>query len=207
MKRFLLFFAWAALLSAGSVTHLIHNGTINPAVEPVLEQLPDQFGALQRGTRYEVDPLALGSLPPDLFLFEQLIAPSGAAGNFYLAYFKRGKRWSGYPHHVDVCFRAIGWEDLQARRLQTASGGWIRIHEFERQGEQVKVAHWQQRPSLTPGEEGPSALVGRLGGPDGLRQDVASIYFEFPLGNAPSDADLVLAAEALMSSLEEAWAR
>ena len=124
----------------------------------------------------------------------------------YLAYFERGLRWSGYPHPVDICYRSLGFEDLDARVLWTQAGARLSVHDFDREGEQVRVLHWQQRPSLVPGTEDAGALLGRLRTVDGLRQDVASIYFEFPLAGAPSDAELASAAADLIPALESLWA-
>ena len=206
MKRWLHVFAWALLLSAGALAHLVSLGTVNPSVEPDLGQVQEAIGPIQLGEIYEVDPLDLGALPPTTLLFQQLRTSTGGEGRMYIAYFERGLRWSGYPHAVDVCFRSLGWEDLAARTLQTSSGARLSLHDFDREGEQVRVLHWQQRPSLVPGSENASALLGRLRTVDGLRQDVASIYFEFPLADAPSDAELIEAAESLIQTLDTLWA-
>lgn len=206
MKRILLVFAWLTLLAAAALAHLVSQGTLNPAVTPDLDQLPAQLGSIEMAEIYDIDPVSLGDLPPTEFRFQQIFTESGVEGRMYLAYFERGKRWSGFPHPVDICYRALGWDDLSFRRLQTSSGARLSLHDFDREGEQIRVLHWQQRPSLVPGTESAGALLGRVRTPDRLRQDVASVYFEFPLEGAPSDEQFVEAAEVLIAALEILWA-
>lgn len=206
MKRWLHVVAWVLLLSAGALAHLVSLGTVNPSVEPDLTKVQGSLGPIELGEVYQVDPLDLGALPPTTLLFQQLKTAQGSEGRMYVAYFERGLRWSGYPHAVDVCFRSLGWEDLASRKLETSSGARLSLHDFDREGEQVRLLHWQQRPSLVPGTEDAAALLGRLRTVDGLRQDVASIYFEFPLAEAPSDEELIEAAENLIQHLDALWA-
>ena len=200
-------FSWLLLFCAGTLSHLSSRGVLNPTVMPNLEGLPYQFGSLTRGDLYEVDPLAMGSLPPDRFLYQEVLTPAGASGLCYLAYFERGKRWSGYPHNVDVCFRSLGWNELDSRAIETPGGAKLQLTDFQREEEQIRVVYWQQRPSLLPGSQSASQHLARLGSVDVLRQDIASVYFEFPVTSAPTDEEFGLAADALILSLESLWSR
>jgi hypothetical protein len=199
--------AWLLLFCAGSLAHLSSRGILNPTVKPSLESLPVELGPLSRGEIYEVDPLALGSMPPDDWLYQELLSPAGDLGLVYLAYFKRGKRWSGYPHSVDVCFRSLGWKECDSRMIQTPSGAKLQLSDFQREEERIRVVYWQQRPSLIPGSQTASHHLARLGTVDALRQDIASVYFEFPVTSAPTDEEFGLAADALILSLESLWSR
>jgi hypothetical protein len=108
---------------------------------------------------------------------------------------------------VDVCFRALGWNELDSRPIETPSGAKLQLTDFQREEEQIRVVYWQQRPSLQPGSQSASQHLARLGTVDALRQDIASVYFEFPVTSAPTDHEFSLAADALILSLESLWSR
>jgi uncharacterized protein DUF3485 len=199
--------AWLLLFCAGTLSHLSSRGILNPTVMPKLESLPSHFGPLSRAESYELDPLSLGSIAPDRFLYQEVLTPAGDSGLCYLAYFERGKRWSGYPHNVDVCYRSLGWSELDSRIIETPGGARLQLTDFQREDKQIRVVYWQQRPSLLPGFQTAAQHLARLGSLDALRQDIASVYFEFPVSSAPTDEEFGLAAHALILSLESLWSR
>lgn len=197
--------AWLSLLVGGLLSLITGTGWLNPAVTPDLQQLPKQFGPFAHEYEIEVDPIVLGDLPPEQFTFQSVVGPNGQTGNLYLAYYTRGRRWSGRPHDVNVCFRSLGFTELSVETLQTAKGAvlWSRV--FANEERTVRVVHWQQKPGTAPGPQGPLHMLSRLFTPYGLRQDIASVYMEFDLESAPSGEELAAAAQELIDQLEKLW--
>ena len=106
---------------------------------------------------------------------------------------------------MDVCYRASGWEAEEASTLQTSAGARLLAQNFRKEDAAIRVFYWIQQPGFLPGEAGITAHLRRMLGPAILRQDVASVYFQFPLDGAPSDAEAVAAAAALMDGLDALW--
>ncbi|MFK5956133.1 MAG: exosortase-associated EpsI family protein [Planctomycetota bacterium] len=207
MKGFALFpaLAWFLILFGGGISLLCNSGWINPSITPDLALLETQIGPFARDFEIEVDPELLGDLPPERFTFQNIIGPNGQYGRLYIAYYSRGRRWSGRPHDLQVCYRAMGYTELEVDSLKTESGAvlWSRI--FQRGNQTVKVIHWLQKPGRLPKEEGVSDHLQRILTKNGLRQDVASIYFEFDLADAPSDEAFIAASDDLISQVEALW--
>ena len=197
--------AWGILLLGGGISLFCNSGLLNPSVTPNLAQLQEQIGPFARDFEIEVDPELLGDLPPETFTFQNILGPDGQYGRMYIAYYSRGRRWSGRPHALEVCYRAMGYTELDVQTLSTPSGArlWSRI--FERESQTVKVIHWLQKPGRLPKEESFSHHLGRIFTKNGLRQDVASIYFEFDLADAPSDEAFLAASEELIAQVEGLW--
>ena len=205
MTRWLQRFAWAMLALGGAATWGVAIGWLNPVHPPDLDALPEQLGTLRTLETYAVDSGLLGDLPPDRFTFRRIGDGEGREGELYLAYFERGRRWSGRPHDVDVCYQAGGWEAEPRRALRTPSGAVLHAQDFRKEDAAIRVFYWIQQPGFRPGEAGMTAHLRRMLGPAILRQDMASIYLQFPGAQAPSDAEAVAAADALMTSLDALW--
>lgn len=207
MKGFTLLpvLAWGLLLFGGGVSLFCNSGLLNPSILPDLALLDQELGPFTRDFEIEVDPELLGDLPPETFTFQNIVGPDGQFGRMYIAYYSRGRRWSGRPHDLQVCYRAMGYAELEVESLPTDSGAelWSRV--FQREGQTVKVIHWLQKPGRAPKEESFSDHLGRLFTKNGLRQDVASIYFEFDLADAPSDAAYLDASVELIAQVEKLW--
>jgi hypothetical protein len=197
--------AWLSLIVGGLFSLLTDTGWLNPAVAPDLQLLPKQFGSFAHNYEIEVDPIVLGDLPPERFTFQSIAGPEGQLGSLYVAYYTRGRRWSGRPHDVNVCFRSLGYTELSAELLHTAKGAilWSRV--FTNEERTVRVVHWQQKPGTLPGPQGPFFMLSRLFSPYGLRQDIASAYMEFDLESAPAPEELAAAAQVLIDQLEKLW--
>jgi len=200
--------AWIALALAGVLSWAVGDGRVAASRAPELATLPDELGRLTLGADVSFDAELLGESPPDRWTFREVAAPGADApleGVLYVAYFLRGKRWSGRPHPVEVCYDALGWEELEARSVEGPAGSLFWSRRFEREGRRIRVFHWLQRPGQRPRSGFWSELAGRFRGVAGLRQDVASIYWEFPDEGAPEEALLAEASEALTAALERAW--
>lgn len=199
--------AWMLLLLGGAVTWGVTTGALNPRITPDLDALPASLGDFRTLEVFSVDSGLLGDLPPDRFTFRRIGDDAGRAGLLYLAYFERGRRWSGRPHDVPVCYRAEGWEPLGERQLETPSGAHFGIQDFSRGEEQIRVCYWIQQPGLLPGHETPRAYLGRMFGKARLRQDMASVYFEFPMAANLSDPEAIRTAQDLMTAMDGLWIR
>lgn len=205
MTRWLLRVAWLLLALGGVMSWGLAMGWLNPIHPPDLEALPLEFGGLRTLEIYPVDSSLLGDLPPDRYTFRRIGVEEEDQGELYVAYFERGRRWSGRPHDLEVCYRAAGWELLQSRVLWTSSGAMIQAQDFRKETATIRVFHWIQQPGLMPGKMGMGAQLQRMRGPAILRQDVASNYLQFPIEDAPPDERAVVAAEALIQGLEALW--
>ncbi len=199
------FLAWLSILSGGALSVFCNTGWLNPSHIPALSQLQPQMGTIVRDHEIPVNPEVLGDLPPETFTFQSVIGPEAQEGRLYVAYYQRARRWTGRPHDLDVCYRAMGFEELQVETWHTPSGAavWSRI--FQRDDEVVRVVHWLQKPGLLPGPEKALQRLSRLFSAGGLRQDIASVYFEFPLNSSPSKPELLSAADTLIRNLESLW--
>lgn len=205
MKRWLPGIAWFLLALGGATSWGIAIGWLNPVHPPDLMALPEEIGPLRTLRIYEVDSGLLGDLPPDRFTFRQVGDGAGHEGEMYLAYFERGRRWSGRPHDLETCYRSGGWQAEAPRTLQTPSGARLSAQDFTKDGERIRVFHWIQQPGLLPGSEGMAAQLRRMFGPAILRQDMASIYLQFPAAQAPADESAIQTTEALIRALEALW--
>jgi hypothetical protein len=197
--------AWGLLLIGGCFSAFCNTGILNPSILPDLALLDQELGPFTRDSEIEVDPELLGDLPPESFTFQSILGPDGQFGHMYIAYYSRGRRWSGRPHDLQVCYRAMGYTELEVNTLPTSSGAklWSRV--FQRGSQTVKVIHWLQKPGRLPKEEDIADHIKLLFSKNGMRQDVASIYFEFDLVDAPSDADFLAASEKLIAQVETLW--
>jgi len=112
----------------------------------------------------------------------------------YFTWYQRGRRWSGRPHDVEICYRALGWED-RAPPIDLKSPGKVQaqVWEFEREGEHLTVTAWQQRPGSS---------LGSVPFQQTFRQDIFAGYFEFPREGAPSRSELETAAQAAVKEVE-----
>ena len=124
-----------------------------------------------------------------------------ARGKLWIAYYARGRRWSGRPHDLPGCYRADGWEETAARRIATPGGAALWSRDFAREDASIRVVHWVQHPGVLPG----ATLLDRLRSGSGTRRDVASVYWEFPAAAAPPDASFASASQALIDELERLW--
>ena len=200
------FLAWSALLLAGVLSLGMSRGWFGRPHAPDLDRLPVELGPLRQVQVIPVAPASLGEFPPERFHYAVVGDAAGREGNLYVAWFARGRRWSGRPHSTDVCFEAGGWVEEEAHRVFRSDGHGQWSRQFRRGDRTIRVVHWIERPSRTGSEHWfPRALrfLGRREG--GLRQDVASIYFEFPAEASPSDAELLAASEALVAALDALW--
>ena len=154
--------AWLALTLAGTLTWLVGNGEVAASRAPDLAGLPTELGALALGEDVAFDASLLGEAPPDRWTYRRVDGGTTAEpGRLYLAYFLRGKRWSGRPHPVEVCYDALGWEELEAHLVETDRGSVFWSRRFQREGREVRVFHWLQRPGRRPRRDERSAAVCR----------------------------------------------
>jgi len=161
--------------------------------------------AMNREHEIPVQPEVLGDLPPESFTFQSVRGPHGQEGRLYVAYYQRARRWTGRPHDLDVCYRAMGFQQLQVEVWHTPAGASVWARTFQRGEERVKVVHWLQKPGQLPGPEKALQRLLRLFSKDGLRQDIASVYFEFPQASAPTKKEFLSAADSLIQNLENLW--
>jgi len=196
--------AWAALLLGGGLSYLCNTGLV-PSVAPDLGALSPSMASIQRNFEIEFPIEALGDLPPERFTFQSIAGPDGQEGRLFVSYYKRSRRWSGRPHDLDVCYRSMGYAQLGTEIWETPKGATLWARVFEKQGRQVRVVHWLQTPGTQPGPVSLLDKIGRIGDPDGLRQDIASIYLEFELESAPSKEALISAAQAVIDDLDGLW--
>lgn len=205
MSRWLLRLAWLLLALGGGATWGVAFGWLNPVHAPDLASLPDDFGSLRTLQIYSVDSDLLGEQPPDRFIYRLLGDEDGHTAELYVAWFERGRRWSGRPHNLETCYRADGWEAGPSRRLTAPDGAVWTAQEFSKPERSILVHHWIQQPGLPAGVSSPVAMLRRLLTPFRLRQDVASVYLQFPIDASLSDAEAARAAQALMTSIEDLW--
>jgi len=205
MNRLLRPLAIASLVLGGTITWGSATGWLNPGQNLPLSALGQQFGPLHSVLIHDVDSGLLGDLPPDSFTFQTVQDDADREGLLYIAYYRRSRRWSGRPHELTICYRAIGYDLLDGRQLQTAAGSRYWLHHFSREGKEVQVLHWLQRPGMLPGEEGVLDHLKRIFSPQGLRQDVVSAYLEFPVEAGLGEDTLLLAATAISEDLAEIW--
>ncbi len=205
MTRIYRLMALIALSLGGAISWGSSTGLLNPGAEPQLDQLPKQFGPLQHVTTFDVDSGLLGDLPPDGFTFQDLADADGNIGKLYIAYYKRGRRWSGRPHELTICYRAIGYDQLGGTERTLADGSRVRWTNFTKDGQEIQVVHWLQRPGLQPGHDSAGDYLRRMTSLDGLRQDVASVYLEYPVDASPSQETLLEAAQAVSEALADIW--
>lgn len=197
--------AWTSLILGGLTSILTDTGWLNTPISPDFSQLQEQLGPLNRKFEIEVDPAVLGDCPPERFSFQSVIGPDSQDGVLYIAYYQRGRRWSGRPHDVNVCYRSMGYKETDARLIQTVEGAQLWSRVFENDSRKVRVVHWLQRPGVVPGDESALTSLKMLFSPQGVRQDIASAYFEFDLDGAPTEAQLAAGAQALIEQLEILW--
>ncbi|MEW6071623.1 MAG: exosortase-associated EpsI family protein [Planctomycetota bacterium] len=199
--------AWLALLLAGALSFAVDRGLLGRAVPPDLERLPVELGPLRRTAVIPVEAAVLGDLPPERFLFTTVRDEGNREGRLYVAWFARGRRWSGRPHSAEFCFAAEGWREVEAHRLLGADGRGRWSRRFERDGSAIRIVHWFETPGRAVAGGWFARLRHRLtgGGGAGLRQDEASIYWEFPAEAAPRESDLLAASEALAAALHRLW--
>lgn len=205
MRRGLSHLAWLLLLLGGGLTWSVSTGLLNPVHPPDLTILPAELGAFRTLEVYDVDASLLGDLPPDRYTFRRVADGAGHEANLYLAYYNRGRRWSGRPHDLPLCYRAAGWTPAGSEVLHTPSGARCEAQNFRLGERQIRVFYWVQQPGLQPGDESAQGYLRRMFKSDRLRQDMASAYLEFPAAAAPADADALLAVQALMSALDGLW--
>jgi hypothetical protein len=198
--------AWIALALAGLLANGVALGWFARPVPPDLERLAGRsFGELTALEPIPLAPEGLGEVPPERSLFHAYRGPGGAEGVMFAAYYLEDRRWSGRPHPVEVCFAADGWTPGARRVLRAPSGARYHSSELERSGRRIRLVHWIQRPGALPGEGFWEGVRGRLRGAGSLRRDVLSVYWEFELAEAPADAVLVGACEALREAVEALW--
>ncbi|MSR61558.1 MAG: exosortase-associated EpsI family protein [Planctomycetes bacterium] len=195
--------AWLALFAGAGFTFLVERGYLGAAVAPDLALLPAHIGTLEVLEEIPLEPGSLGTQPPERYAFRRVLDARGAEGRLFVAYYARAQRWSGRPHDVEKCYAALGWQELEARRLVEAHRPWSRL--FEREGETIRVVHWLERPGPDEDQLEWRQLGSRLSSLRGFRPDVASVYLEFPAAAAPSDAEAEQAADELSRALEQLW--
>jgi hypothetical protein len=197
--------SWTLLVLAGTLSLGVDQGWLGRAVVPDLALVPTRLGELGLTQDLPVAAESLGELPPEAWLFRGVRTSAGGAGRLFATYFERGRRWSGRPHDVDTCYRATGWEELAASEIATSAGAILQRRLYARDGERIVVVHWLARPGERPGSTLLESLQSRVALLHGLRQDVASVYWEFPEASAPADAELARASDDLFDALERLW--
>ena len=195
--------AWLALYLCAGLSFLIERGLFGAAHAPDLARLPARLGPFELGDELAIEPGALGSQPPERYLYREVHDAEGHAGRLFVSYYARAQRWSGRPHDVDKCYAALGWQEREARHLDEAHRPWTRL--FERDGRRLRVVHWLERPGPDDDRLDARELGARLASGRGFRPDVASIYFEFEADAAPCDEESAAAVAALSRALEELW--
>jgi len=195
--------AWLSLYLAAAFSFLIEGGWLVHSQAPELERLPTRLGALETVATLPVEPAVLGDQPPERHSYQVVRDPAGREGQLFIAYYRRAQRWSGRPHDVEKCYAAAGWQELEAHRLGGPNRPWSRL--FERGDERLRVIHWLERPGCDSEVIDWSTLCSRFADGRGFRQDVASLYLEFPAEAVPEESLLEAAVEALSSALESLW--
>jgi len=199
--------AWTALLLAGLLSFLVGHGLVAEVHAPELSRLPRELGFLHLVEDIDVAAAVLGDLPPERFLFARVADDAGNEGLLFVAWFERGRRWTGRPHSPEICFAFEGWKESEAHLLRQSDARRIWSRHFVRDEEHIRVVHWLEKPGAT---REPGALVKILRKITGrrevaLRQDIASIYWQFPLDACPPEADLLAASETLNAALDGLW--
>ncbi len=195
--------AWIALYLGAAFSFAVERGLFGAPVTPDLALLPAQFGPLERLEALPVEPEAMGDDPPERYAFHRVRDARGNEGRLFIAYYERAQRWSGRPHDVELCYASLGWKEREARRLDESHRPWSR--RFEREGNEIRVVHWIERPGPDHDRLALGELAERLVSGRGFRPDVASIYLEFEAGFEPSDADCAAAVTELSRALEALW--
>jgi hypothetical protein len=197
--------AWALLLLAGAVAHAVERGALVEPRVPELARMPGTLGPLETVGEIPFDERTLGELPPERWTYRAVRGAHGE-GAIWVAYYLRSRRWSGRPHDVAACYRTLGWDERDAARTETPEGRPVHVRRFARDGEEVVVVHWLERPraEAASSETAAAGVLGRLFELDGLRQDVVSVYLEFPL-DAAHPEELLGAADAASTALHALW--
>ena len=196
--------AWSSLALGAVLSYLCNTGMV-PSVAPDLDAMAPTMGPIERNYEIEFPIAALGDLPPERFTFQSIAGPDGQEGRLFLSYYERSRRWSGRPHDLDVCYRSMGYAELETEIWKTPSGATLWARVFENQQRKVRVVHWLQTPGTPPGPVSLLDKLSRITDSQGLRQDIASIYLEFDLETAPDKAALIAASEAVIDDLEILW--
>lgn len=206
MKGFALIptLAWLSLALGGLLSYLCNTGMV-PTIAPDLQLLQAEMGPVVRNYEIPVEAAILGDLPPERFTFQSIAGPEGQEGRLYVAYYKRSRRWSGRPHDLDICYRSMGYSELETEQWEVPGGGLVWGRVFEKPDRKVRVVHWLQNPGLAPGPDSVIKKISRLTTAHGLRQDIASIYMEFDYEGAPSKEALSEAAQAVIDDVESLW--
>jgi hypothetical protein len=199
--------AWIALLLAGLLSILVDRGILGRPIPPDLTRLPEQLGSLHLVETIPIPPEALGEYPPERYHFGRWQDTDGRSGLLYLAWYQRGRRWSGRPHATEYCFRADGWRDIEGHRLRRSDGQELWSRRFEREERQIRVLHWLEQPGRGRGESLTTRIANRVlpHRESALRQDMAAIYWEFETDACPSEEELIASSEAVSRSLRELW--
>lgn len=197
--------AWTALLAAGLLAFLVERGLVGRVTAPDLDAVPARLGPLASLGDIAFPAEVLGEVPPDRSLFRRLRDAAGHEGVGFVAWYARSQRWSGRPHPVEVCYAADGWRTLEAHVATTPAGARVGSRRLVRGERTIRVVHWIQTPGQLPTDSFLRDALGRLRHGGGLRQDVASAYFEFEDGAAPPEPELLEAADALIASIETLW--
>jgi hypothetical protein len=202
---------WLALYLCAGFSCLVESGALGRAVAPDLARLPSRLGTLEVLEELPVDPAAFGKQPPERTTFRRVRDAHGREGRLFVAYYERAQRWSGRPHDLEKCYAAQGWQEREAHRLEHAHRLWSRL--FARAGEgeaeddakAIRVLHWLELPGPDRDRLDWRELRSRVASGRGFRQDVASVYLEFPADAAPDERELVTAVSALSAALEGLW--
>lgn len=199
--------AWLTLYCAAAFSFLVETGRLGAPRAPDLTRLPERLAGLEILEEIPVDTGAFGAQPPERHAYRRVRDARGQEGCLFIAWYERAQRWSGRPHDVEKCFTALGWQEREARRLEEEHRPWSRRFERARDGgtEAIRVVHWLERPGPDLDRLSGRELLARLRSTRGFRQDVASVYFEFPAEAAPPDAEFVGAVRELSRVLEELW--
>ena len=193
------FIAWCALGLAGLLSFLVQSGEVAAPLPPDLDRIPERLGTLSLQGDIPFDVTVLGELPPERWLFQQAVDSDTRRGLLYVAYFERGRRWSGRPHPVEVCYYAQGWEELEAQLIVALAGAAV-SHAVG-----VELA---RDPHLLLGEEGAGerraqqirALVHRVG----LERGVHEVAHEL-LAKVRDHAVLRAGSEGLLDDLVQVF--
>lgn len=192
-----------ALYLCAALSFALERGAFGAARAPDLAALPARVAAFELGPEIELAADALGTQPPERYAYREVRDAAGNLGRLFVAYYARAQRWSGRPHDVEKCYAALGWQELAAHRLDEAHRPWSRL--FAKDERTIRVVHWLERPGPDQDRVAAGELATRLLSGNGLRPDVASIYFEFEADAAPDDAASAEAVAALSAALEALW--
>ncbi|MEQ8767989.1 MAG: exosortase-associated EpsI family protein [Planctomycetota bacterium] len=194
--------SWIALAAAGLLSISSHLGWVGEAHPPDLDQVPAKLGPFERKQDHDLVPEDLGELVPDRFRFSEYRGEDGNGGNLFIAYYARARSWSGRPHDVGQCYLAAGWQDKKERILTTPAGATLHEKHLTRQGRDVVVVYWWQRPGVLPAMAMTGSLKTRFRSLFSFRPDLVTVSWEFEANEVPTDQAILEASDDLITAID-----